>query len=69
MNEGMWIKVTSCFSGKKVAVNLRHVVTVRENSTDDCYHGRRATIDFSDGTNMEVYESFDEMWGMIKYDE
>ena len=66
MNEGMWIKVTSCLSGKKVAVNLRHVVTVRENSTDDCYHGRRATIDFSDGTNMEVYESFDEIGEMIR---
>lgn len=66
MNEGMWIIVTSCLSGKKVAVNLRHVVTVRENSPDDCYHGRQATIDFSDGTYMEVYESFDEIGGMIR---
>lgn len=66
MNEGMWIIVTSCLSGKRVAVNLRNVVTVRESSSDDCYHGRRATIDFSDGTNMEVYESFDEIGEMIQ---
>lgn len=66
MNEGMWIIVKSCFSGKRVAVNLRHVVTVRENSSDDCHHVRQATIDFSDGTNMEVYESFDEIGEMIR---
>lgn len=65
-NEGMWIKVTSCLSGKQVAVNLLHVTTVRENSTQDCYNGRRATIDFSDGGSMEVYESFDEIGEMIR---
>ena len=66
MNEGMWIKVTSCLNGKRVAVNLRHVVTVRENSSDECYNGRRATIDFSDGTSMVVYESFDEIGAMVR---
>lgn len=65
-NEGMRIKVTSCLSGKRVAVNLMHVVTVRENSAADCYNGRRATIDFSDGTSMEVYESFEEIGEMIR---
>lgn len=65
-NEGMWIKVTSCLSGKRVAVNLTHVVTVRANSAADCYTGRRATVDFSDGTSMEVYESFEEIGEMIR---
>ena len=66
MNEGMWIKVTSCLSGRRVAVNLAHVVSVRENSPDAIYNGRRATIDFPDGTNMEVYETFDEIAEMVR---
>jgi len=66
MNEGMWIKVTSCLSGRRVAVNLAHVVSVRENSADAIYNGRRATIDFSDGTNMEVYETFDDIGEMVR---
>ena len=66
MNEGVWIKVTSSLSGRRVAVNLAHVVSVRGNSKDDIYNGRRATIDFSDGTSMEVCETFDEIWEMIR---
>lgn len=67
MNEGMWIKVTNCSSGKRVAVNLAHVVSVRENSNDAIYNGRRATIDFSDGTYMEVYESFDDIVEIVRF--
>lgn len=66
MNEGMWIIVTSCLSGRRVAVNLAHVVSVRENSSDAIYNGRRSTIDFSDGTNMEVYETFDDIGEMVR---
>ena len=66
MNEGMWILVTSCLSGRRVAVNLAHVVSVRENSNDAIYNGRRATIDFSGGTNMEVYETFDDIGEMVR---
>lgn len=62
MNDGMWIKVTGCLTGKRVAVHLAYVVTVRE----DIANGRRATIDFSDGTSMEVYESFDEIGAMFR---
>ena len=66
MNDGMWIKVTSSLSGRRVAVNLAHVVSVRGNSKDDIHNGRRATMDFSDGTSLEVYETFDEIWEMVR---
>ncbi len=62
---GKWIVVTSYLSKKRVAINFQYVVSVRENSTDDCYNGKRANIDFSDGTSMEVYDSFDEIRGKI----
>lgn len=60
-NEHRWIKVTSCDTGRRVAINLGNVVCVCENDRDDVYNGRRSTIYFSDSTSMVVYDSFDEI--------
>jgi len=66
MNEGTWIKVTVYGTGRIMAVNLRHVVRVSENHYDEVYQGKRSTITFSDGTEMSVYESIDEIGAMIR---
>lgn len=66
MNEGMWIVVTDYHNSRQVAVNLRYVMAVRENDYNDVYNGKRSTIDFSDGSSMDVYESFDEIGAMIR---
>ena len=65
MND-VWIKVTSCATGKRQAINLRHVVSVAENDSGSVRNGHRATINFSDGKSLVVYESFDEIGAMVR---
>lgn len=61
MNEGIWIEVTLFGTGKRVAINLRHVISVTENSREEVYNGERSTIKLVDGKERSVYESYDEI--------
>ena len=65
-NEGMWIKVTNADTGRRVAVNLLHVITVRENDRESVFSGKKALIDFSDGTTLATAEDFDQIGEMIR---
>ena len=58
MNEGRWILVTAL--GFRVAVNVENVTCISENK------GEGARINFNDGTNLDVSESFDEIGAMIR---
>ncbi len=65
--EGRWIKVTNVLSGKRVAINLNYVVSVRENhDAQEIYNGKRSMIDLTDGSYFSCYESFDEIEAMIR---
>lgn len=59
MNEGRWILVHRQNGGLKMAVNLDHVVEVRQQQDG-------AMIHFSDGDAAFVRESFDEIGAMIR---
>lgn len=66
-NEGRWIKVTNFYTGKRVAINLNYVVSVRENhDAQEIYNGKRSMIDLTDGSYFSCHETFDEIEAMIK---
>lgn len=66
MNEGRWIIVHEAARGKRYALNLDHIIAVRECSSVDIHNGKRAIIDFSDGTTLTVSEDFEQIGAMIK---
>ena len=61
-----WIVVTSCNTGKKMAIPTRNIAFVEENDRTDVYNGRRATIHLIDGSELVVYDSFNDIGEKIK---
>ena len=60
----MWIQVINVNTGRRVAINLSHVITIRENDKEAIFNGRRTSIDFTDGTILETAEDFDKICSM-----
>lgn len=62
---GQWILVTSCKTGRRLAIPTHSIAFVEENGREDIYNGRRATIHMVNGSELIVYDSFDDIGGKV----